>query len=272
MQKQTYLVPIDFTDVTENALNYAIEMSNDSDNEIILLHIEGEHEVKVAESWLTDLVKKYQGDYEGKISSKIVSGKVAADISEVAKEVNASFIIMGVHGENRFQKLFGSRAVKVISASKTPFIVVQKGTTFKQIKTIAMTIDLDTDSVQVVKTAVELCKFFRSDLVLVGGDHTDSRLKRKVNANMKIALSYLRTHKIDSSVIFLERKEFGEKLLVYCKRNKVDMLAATYYMNTFQLLSDKFVQKLLNNEVGIPVLTIDSESMNRGSQFSFLSV
>ena len=40
MKKQVFLIPIDFTDVTENALKYALRMSNPND-EIVLLHIEG---------------------------------------------------------------------------------------------------------------------------------------------------------------------------------------------------------------------------------------
>ena len=168
--------------------------------------------------------------------------------------------------------MFGSKAVEVISDSKVPFIVIQKGTKFEPIRKIVMTIDLDKDSIQVVKTAANVCQYFNSELILIGGNHDDEVLRQKVNINMRIALSHLKEKNIKCSSELLERKNFTEELTAYCKNNNVDMLAATYYLDTFQILSEKFVQHLLNNDIGIPVLTIDAQAVSVGSQYSFMSV
>jgi K+-sensing histidine kinase KdpD len=207
-----------------------------------------------------------------KISYKIVVGHFLNDIGKIASTLEASLIILGTKGAKGLQKVFGSHSIKIVSSCKIPVIIVQEHATFQAIRNIAMTIDLERESIQIVKSAAKIGALFNSKVILIGGKHSDPDLKQKVELNINLCRQYLEEHSINADFELLERKDFEHNLLNYCQSNDVDILAATYYMNTFQVFSEKFVQVLANNELHIPLLTIDSETTSSGTQYGFLSV
>lgn len=264
------LVPIDFEDTTLNALNYGISIADKFDYEIHLLHlIESESERKSAQSKIDEVISKYDREGKSQLVPHIVKGKIATDIGKTAETLEASFIIMGTHKNKRLEKIFGSKAIKVVAESKIPFITLQENSSINSIDKIAMTIDLEKESIQIVKIAKELAQVFGSEIILIGGDHTDNDLKAKVAVNVKTTRRQLADSGISSSVVLLERKDFLNNFIDYCSKNDVDLIAATYYPDTFKVFSSKFVQKLIENEARIPVLTLDSKALGKTGNYSF---
>lgn len=271
MKNKKLVIPIDFTDATNKALEYAVQFSTGSPNDLILLHIAEDIKEDIAKIKLQQFADKALANYSGAFEVKILEGKVTEQIGNFADSIDADYIIMGIHENSRLEKLFGSKAIDVISRSKVPFIIVQNGTAFQAIRKIAMTIDLETESIQVVKSAADLAQELGAELVLVAGDHHDADLRQKITNNMRVALDFLEKHEVKSSIRLLERKNFFDDFITYCQQEQIDLIAVTYYINTFQLLSTKFVQHLLANDLKIPVLTIEAKALASGPQFSFIT-
>jgi nucleotide-binding universal stress UspA family protein len=266
------IIPVDFTQVSDSAVNYVLGMNQKINLTITLLHfVEKENEVVRAEKYLLDFKNKFDFNTIN-VSSKVIIGSIFQDMGKVSKTLEASLIVMGTHGEKGMQKVFGSNALKVVSNSKIPLIIVQETTQYSEINTIAMTIDLEKESIQIVKSAATLAKSFNAKILLVGGKHEDSAFKQKVNTNMLLCKDYLINNDINHEFHFLERKNFDQNFIEFCKEQQVDMLSATYYMQTFYAFSDKFVQHLITNELNIPLITIDSTATTSNSQYSFMSV
>lgn len=264
------LIPIDFTKTTKNALQYGANIAEKHDFSLHLIHIIASESERVnAKKKLSDLINEFKPSLGNRIEGEIAIGNIDDDIGSTAERINASFILMGTHENSTLSKIFGSKAIKVVSESKTPYITIQENGTLNSISKIAMTIDLEKESIQIVEAAIELAKQFGSEIVLVGGAHTDPTLKAKVAVNVKTTRRLLAESGINSSVELLERKDFLENFINYCSDNKVDLIAATYYPDTFTVFSTKFVQKLLENKAGIPVLTLDSLSVAKGGHYSF---
>ncbi len=259
MKKQVFLIPVDFTDVTENAIKYALRMSTTED-EIVLLHIEGELNKPVTEYTMGILKDKYTKGYSGKITTSIVSGKIELEIGKAAESFGADLIIMGTHGEDFFQKIFGSKAIEVVSNSKTPFIVVQHETSFKSMKKIVMTIDSKRKSMKVIEAVSKLCLHYDAELVLVGASHLINEDWKDINSNIQIALKALLEKNIKCSTKLLNMTSFNEDLITYSEENDIDMIALAYYPDTEHLISGKFAQHLLNNKLVLPVLIIDAKT------------
>lgn len=267
------VVPIDFTDVTTNALNYASSLAHVYSSDVALIHIvKSESEEATANQKLKLLAESAADKIGREVHYQVFEGDVLEDMGKLAASMNASLIVLGTHGETGLQKMFGSRALKLINHSKVPFIVVQKHTEYKNIKKIAMTIDLATESVQVVRAAASLGNKFNAEIILIGGNHSDEDLKRKVKINMRTCLTHLQEAGVSSSIELLDRKDFEKNLIDFCQQNNIDMLAATYYADTFHAFSTKFVQHLLENDLQIPVITIDSQATGVFSNLSFLTV
>ena len=264
------LIPIDFTQSTENALKYGLSLAGKFEFEVHLLHLmSSDGERTVAEKKMKDLIAAVDSANRDRIVPHISKGAIESDIGKTAEMIDASFILMGTHENSRLNKIFGSKAIKVVSESKTPYITIQEKGTLNSISKIAMTIDLEKESVQIIESAIELAKFFGSEIVLVGGDHTDVALKTKVAVNVKTARRLLAESGITSSVELLDRKDFLDNFINFCSANKIDLIAATYYPDTFAVFSSKFVQKLLENEAGIPVLTLDGQAVGKLGHYSF---
>ena len=265
------LIPVDFTKASASAVNYALGMANEVKPIITLLHIiDHEREKIAAEHQLETFCSGF--NFVGlEMNKRVIIGDVLNDLGKIAQGMDASVILMSTHGERGMQKVFGSYALRVVEHSKVPLIIVQEETVYSDIKKIAMTIDLEKESIQIVKTATSLAKYYDAEVILVGGKHDDPILKNKVSLNMRVCREYLTKENIKHDIQLLDRKSFDSNLIQFCENESVDMLAASFYQNTFYAFSDKFVQHLIMNKLHIPLMTIDSSATGVYSQFSFLT-
>lgn len=267
----SYLVPIDFTPVTENALVFALDAARYNKGEIVLLHIISNAKERIeAEANMRELAAKYQNDAV-KISTRVVIGKVLRDIGIIADSIGVQLIIMGTHGASRWQKVFGSPALSVVSNSNIPIILIQEDTSFHRIKNIVMTIDLEKESIQVVKYAAQVAKVFNSKVFVVGERYADENFMTKIEVNIRVVNDYLQQHGLSSTVHLLNESNFENELLAYCKEVNADLLAATYYQDNFHIFSSNLVQGLAENSLNIPVMTFDGEDTSTGAQFGFIT-
>jgi nucleotide-binding universal stress UspA family protein len=266
-----YLVPIDFTPVTENALVFALDAAKYNQGDIVLLHIISHTKERIAaEKNLRDLAAKYENP-DVKITTRVVIGKVLRDIGIIADSIGVQLIIMGTHNSSMWHKIFGSPAMSVVSNSNVPIILTQQDTSFHKIKSIVMTVDLARESVQVVRYASKVAQVFNSKLFLVGQRYSDEGLMQKIEVNLRVANGYLKEQGLETSIHLLDSTGFEKHLIDYCREVDADLLAATHYQDMFSLFSTNLVQSLAQNELAIPVMTLDGEDTSSGSQFGFIT-
>lgn len=271
MSKLKLVIPIDFSESTINAIHYAKALTRNKSDELVLVHVLSDLSETEAQDKLKNIVKNELSDFEGSAKTKVIKGNIKEHVGNYAKNIDANFVVMGIHEESFLDSLLGSKALDVISNSKVPFITVQRETNYTKINKIAMTIDLDQDSIQVVKAAAALAHNMNSELMLVAGIHTDPELKKRVQINLKVATNYLDSQNIKASIRHLDRSDFMNKFLELCKKEGVNMISATYYLKTLSIFSPKFVQHLISNKLGLPVLTVDAQVFSSGAQFPFIT-
>lgn len=140
---KTIIVPIDFSEQSENALKVAANLSKKHGSEIIALHMlelneamisssEGFHPeqtvflIKMAEKRINEFLDKpYMQDVK-KVTPIIKHFKVFSEVNDVAKKHGADMIIMGSHGSDGLKEIFvGSNAEKVVRNSDIPVLVIK---------------------------------------------------------------------------------------------------------------------------------------------------
>jgi len=138
------LVATDFSDISERAFFQAVDLAKELGASLNVVHIVQIHPASIPESGVVNTeeivaqeeqranerLDKYIQDYgEGlDISRLILHGDPATQISSVAKETGADFIVMGTHGRTGlFHLLMGSVAESVFKNAEVPVISV-KGT------------------------------------------------------------------------------------------------------------------------------------------------
>jgi nucleotide-binding universal stress UspA family protein len=125
MNHKVFVVPHDFTPVADNALNHAIATAKIVNARIYLLHVVGKlKEIEAAEAQLKKVIIDKKSEVELVPSVRV--GNIFEDIGDFAAEHHAELIFMGTHGIKGWQQITGSHALKVITHSEVPFIVVQQ--------------------------------------------------------------------------------------------------------------------------------------------------
>ena len=127
MSLRSLLVPVDFTEVSKVAMEHAAKLAETIDASVVLLNVVSDaEEVHDAKEKLAAEAKIIADSNSSvSVSTAVRIGNIFEDIAQTAAEESAVFIIMGTHGAKGWQKLTGSHALKVITSSKIPFIVVQ---------------------------------------------------------------------------------------------------------------------------------------------------
>jgi nucleotide-binding universal stress UspA family protein len=140
---KTILVPVDFSEYSEYALEVAASIAKKQDAEIIAVHMMG-----IPDSYLTNdekqeifnaiyymeitkkkfqkfLDKAYLEDVD--ITEAVKSHKNFSTINELVQEYDADLIVMGSHGASGMKEVFiGSNTEKVVRSSNIPVLVVKE--------------------------------------------------------------------------------------------------------------------------------------------------
>jgi nucleotide-binding universal stress UspA family protein len=148
------LVPVDFSDISMNALFYAIKLFESSNFEITLLHTydmsSNAFSVKSMDRILADdakqqmetlLDKVYKEEPGIVLKTKILKGDAIPAISKLGNSGAYDFIVMGTKGASGLKEVFlGSVAGGVISKTKAPVLVVPGSYTFKTLNEIVFAV------------------------------------------------------------------------------------------------------------------------------------
>lgn len=261
MNKNFYIVPHDFTEIGNQALQYAIDLSRNSNTEIQVLHICGaKNEIAAASSKLVKIIAAQNVPSNITLSKGIEVGNIFDDIGKYAKNFGAQLIIMGTHGMSGMQKLFGSHAMKVIVSSDTPFLIVQKNATFKEIKNIVVPIDLTKESLQIVKIAGDLANMHNATVHVIGEKQNDDLLSQQMKNRILIVKKQYEENNVPCKVEFIkDGGAYTKKILKYAKDNEGDVLAIAYHSESLLPQFDTFVPTLMNNDLKLPCLIVNSK-------------
>ncbi len=261
---KTILVPVDFTQVAENAYNHAIEIAKLFSRDIILLHIIGKNtsanQKKKAEKKLVSFSKKFIKPENTEVLCKIQEGSIFNVITDIAVEVSAEIIVMGVHGKKGLQHIMGGYAYRIISNSKVPVMIVRNMYSGEGYKNIVVSVDLSNESKEEILTAIKFAGYFDSTLNMIGV------LKSASSANkikQEVLLANLTRHVenigVDVNVEVLDTSgtSIHDKVLEYAKNINADliMIVAKKGGRITEVLGQNYAERIIEKSQ-IPVLSI----------------
>lgn len=195
------------------------------------------------------------------------NGNILDEIPKITEEVKAELVVMGTHGLRGFQFITGSHALRVISESKSPFIVVQEQTTrSSDIKKILVPFDLHKETKQKIKFASDLAKKFNAEVHVICPKESDEYLNNQVKRNMAYAEGYFIDNGIACKTKVTEEDSsvFVKELLKYAHYADIDLIcilnfAGERLIHAFGVDAE---QQVITNDAGIPVLVINPISAN----------
>jgi nucleotide-binding universal stress UspA family protein len=269
------LVPTDFSDVAECALNHAINVAQAYKNEITLLFIleegilgglfSGSQSEVMKDAIATKLQLKADEITKKtgiKVSTRIGKGKVYKAISEIANDEHFDSIIMGSHGASGFEQIVGSNASRTIQYAEVPVVVIKDSNiTEKGYQKIVMPIDLTIETRQKVDWAIHLAKKFDSEIHVVYSKSNDEYLDRKIQNNI--------------AQVEFDFKSKNVKYQIYEFKDGVLDNFATEIHNYANIVNADLILAMTHTEKGISEIiigTLTQQLVNRANNVAIMCI
>ncbi|MES2285103.1 MAG: universal stress protein [Bacteroidota bacterium] len=191
---KTILVPTDFSDIANNAINYAAKLSIYTKSKLFLFHAyhvpmivsevpfvltseENQLDEKSNDQMrliIEDLQKRYENRLE--IESLSVPGFTSDEIVDIAKHKNCDLIVMGTKGAGGSSKLLGGNTVDVIKHTHCNVLVIPDKVKFEKIDKIVFAFDYNAvKKSSVFDPLIELASLFNSEIMIFNIE--DSRVQ-----------------------------------------------------------------------------------------------
>lgn len=271
-EKNLIMVTWDFTEKSLFALKHAINISNTLKSEVALLHVvKKETEISEAEKKMSEAVQVIQADPSVQFRFIAREGSIFHTIGEVSTEIGALMVVMGTHGIKGMQKLMGSWALKVITSSKVPFIVVQEPPKAEVFRNIIIPISYHREVKECISWAHFCSRMFNTKFSMVRAKYTDANFKRGVESNTYFLSKYFTTKNIRYDIKVADgENNFGDEIINYAKQTETD---AILVMTTRDIGFADYVlgpqeQYIIANIEKIPVICINPRPVKIGGGFS----
>jgi len=267
------LVPTDFSEVADTAINHAAKVAAAAGDEIRLLHIvnkESKSKLKKSGESLDDLNAKMQAQVEHitttygvKADSHLREGSIFTTIGEVAEEIGARMLVMGTHGVVGMQHITGAWAVKVITSSPVPVIIVQKKKLSDHgYKTMVFPIDGSRETKQKVIHAISMAKHFGSEVKLFASYESDEFIANARNNNIAWAENLLKKNGVKYTVEYAASKggDHAKQTVKYASQVNADLLIiltddGDISVSGFVLGADH--ERIINNDAQIATMCVN---------------
>jgi len=265
------LVPTDFTEVAQSAMQHAIKFAEIINADVVLLHVVSSREdVDQAKEKLNkEITLGNSFSNTCKITSFVRIGNIFEDIGDVAAELGISLIFMGTHKASRWQKLVGSRAIKVITSSPVPFIVTQeKLMNSNGYDNIVVPLDLNVETKQKLELVAKIAHYFDSKVHLLTNDSSDEFIKTKLKANQIWASNYLESKDIkNSSHLVAQGDSLSEGIFKLSKEIDADLIAIMNLADetVLGLFENSFQEQIVANDLKVPVLCVNPHPVTKVS-------
>ncbi len=264
--KNVILVPHDFTKVAECAVKHAVQLIDTLKGEIVLLHIVSKPTQEAdAKNQLLKVAEAITKESGVQCRAIVELGNIFDDIALIAQREHARLIVMGTHGVKGMQFLTGSNALKVITDSLVPFIVVQEKEPYSPHDKIVCPLDFSRETKQKVRLVATMAKNLNAKVFIIVPPATDEFLVNDINRNIGFTEATLENAGVDYELTTAEKGNFVKNIIKYSVSIDADLIAMVNDdSGAMPAFIGSDVQSIITNEAQIPTLIVNSAQSSSG--------
>lgn len=270
-----FLVPTDFTAVAQCALDHALSVAKTVNGEVTLLHVIAKDKERAQAQAKVDALAKTAAAKSGvPVNGLVKEGNIFDDIGGVAETLHAKIIFMGTHGVKGVQHIMGSYAVKVITNSNVPFVVVQERGIRQGYKKIILPMDLSKESKHKLDLTIKMANYFGSKIYIYSQLENDQYIKNAIDRNTGYAQNEMKKHGVDYELhTAAETGHFVKQMLQFAKTTDADLIAVvnSQERGVHELLSGTSEREIITNETEIPVMVVNPISITNSKIAYFIA-
>lgn len=268
------IVPCDFTEEAANALAHASAIAKAGNDEVRLIHVINREtrsklkKEKLGEEAVDIQLREWalKNEFETGVKTSYYSeeGSIFNTIGEYIHDSNAELAVMGTHGVHGVQHLVGAFAIKVVTSSPVPVVIVQqKGLQSGGYKKIVIPIDSQKYGKNKLIHAISMSKYFDGEIHLFAEHASDEFVQRQITLNLGNAENLMRNNGVTYHVEHQNPKEggaFAKQLLRYAAQKDVDLIVISTQQDT-SALENLFLgnneEAIINNDAQIAVMCVN---------------
>ncbi len=270
------LVPIDFSEYSEYALETAAILARKCNAKILALHmlelpnvvltssrdsqqLETIFFLKLAEKKFKELINKDFLKDVG-ITPIIKHFKVFSEVNEVAKEQNVDFIVMGSHGASGVKEFFiGSNTEKVVRHSDIPVLVVKHNPVLLDFENVVFACDFSEEAIKPYMDASKLFKGLNTKVHLAYVNLPDERFRSSTEMEKNVA-NFFKTaegnHNKMGDVTYINDYTIEQGILNFSNVIGADLVAiATHGRTGLAHFFEGSISEDIVNHSTLPVMT-----------------
>lgn len=283
---KSILLPTDFSEISDNALRYALEIAKALKTEVVFFHANHipviapntpvgvydnlivTDDKKQKEALVSFKNKIYQetGITEAEVPSRCIVklGFAVDEIEAIAEEENIGLIALGTHGASGLQKaLIGSIAASVVKKSKCPVLAIPAGAVFQGINKIALATDFHhLENKITISPLLEMALLFNSEVLIFNVRKDKANMPTFEEAVEGMDLEEI-LQDIDHSFHISENNDITKGIEEFVKNQNADILAMIPHPHSFwdSLFTTSYTEEIALDAV-VPLLTLPEKRSN----------
>jgi nucleotide-binding universal stress UspA family protein len=274
------LIPTDFSETADLALEHASHLAKLCNAEIILLHVVTSYAFKanlpeinaedeafnaklsgVVGSKLEEYAASLSEKFSCPVHTKVAYGSVRDEVVRMANDLDADIIILGTHGVSGIREFFmGSNAFRIVSEAGCPVLSVQRNATKIGFEHIVVPVDNSFHSREKIGLAIRMANTYNATLHICGmrsHDHDDADLNAKFRIKMKQVEDYLTEREVKFTATTLFCANIATATMDYAQEKGADLILIMNEQetNTTGFFLGPYAQQIVNHSA-IPVLSM----------------
>lgn len=272
------LIPIDFSEYSENALEVAASIAKKFSAEMIVLHMlglsesvftkdesqefmEAQYYLKLAKKRFNAFLDKpYLRDI--KIFQTVQNYKDFKEINNIVKEQEIDLVVMGSHGTSGFSGFFvGSNTEKVVRTCDAPVLIIKKRIEDFKINEGVFACDFKVENIDAYNKAIKFFNKFGANVHLVYVNLPNQNFKSTAETKAEIDLFMSIVHHGDTpryeKVVYLNDYSIEDGIFNYAKSINADIIVIpTHGRKGLVHFFKGSIGEDVANHASLPVLTI----------------
>ena len=266
------LVATDFSEASRNALFYAASLAKAVDGHIILVNayfvavptgdFPGYMPTSFAEmqqeqeALMQREIELLLENYRVRVDGYVRSGTAAAIIEEVANEINADLLIMGMKGAEAVDGIFGSAVTSAIRNIQKPLLIIPANAKYRPVKRICFAADFGKwPNEENYKTLVSFVQQFNAGLRIFHVENDTGRLgSNEVSGKIRADLLF---DKLDHHFHTVVNNDIEQGIYDFIEQHPADMLVmVAHHHNLFERIFGTIHTKSAAYGTLIPLLVL----------------
>jgi nucleotide-binding universal stress UspA family protein len=238
---KTVIVPTDFSDISNNALDYAVDLAKDTGSSLLVFHayqvpvsmtdvpivlVSVEELQKNADNKVSELKRSIEQSTAGavKVYAEAKLGDTVDELEDLCNRIKPFAVVMGTKGATGLERvLFGSTTLTTIRHLTWPVIIVPPGKKYSPIRKIGFACDfaeiVETTPTELIKKFI---KEFDAELHVLNVDYKNKHFRP--DTPEQSALLHDLLEDLRPKYDFIEDENIDAGINRFAEKNSLDLL------------------------------------------------